>query len=118
MSMGAITDGFKLLEAAGLFFEPDDEMGPHWLNMNDVWGWACGDAEEVTEADAPELARLFRNYGWCGVLYWVSEKRGGATSEFLDNNRFIEFVRHEETLRKEVPDSSTRAYKKLAYKLG
>ena len=114
-----MSDPIACLNAAGLFFfEADDEMPPYTLNMNDVWSWASGDCETVSPQELPELARLFQAYGWCGILYWVSEKRGGCRSEFLDNNRFIDFVRHEETLRKEVPGSNERAYKKLVYTLG
>ena len=39
-------------------------------------------------------------------------------SEFRDINRFVEFVRNEERLKKDVPNSSRRAYKKMTYTLG
>lgn len=98
--------------------EDPETFSRYVLNMNDVWGWACADCEEVAEEELQAVALLFHNYGWCGILYWVSEKRGGMKSEFLDNNRFIDFVRHEEGLREKVPNSSERAYKKIKYKLG
>jgi hypothetical protein len=66
----------------------------------------------------PEVARLFWNYGWCGILYWMSERHDQMKSEFHDINRFVEFVRREEDIRKEVPDSSERAYVKREYVLG
>ena len=90
-----IGDARTLLEAAGVFFDNDD-LDPRYhqmLNMNDVWGWATADGEYVEDEELPEVARLFCEYGWCGLLYWVSQKRGGIVSEFADVNRFIEFAR-------------------------
>lgn len=112
----SVHDARKLLDAADVFFEPDDEEIV--LNMNDVWGWACADGEELEEKDLPEVAELFWSYGWCGILYWVSERHDQGTSEFQDNNRFIEFVRNEERIKKKVPESSTRAYYKASYTIG
>lgn len=117
--MFTIEQARALLNAANVFFEDDDMEGfEQVLNMNDVWGWACADAQAVPDDKLIEVAELFWRYGWCGILYWVIQQGEWGPSEFLDNNRFIDFVRHEEKLRKEVPDSSTRAYKKLVYTLG
>jgi len=117
-----IEEAKKLLYSADLFFydeeDEEDEFDKPMLNMNDVWGWACADGEFVEEDEFAELARLFRRYGWCGVLYWVSKKRGGERSEFLDNNRFIDFVAQEEALIASVPESDKRAYYKYPYSLG
>ena len=115
-----ITKAFALLEAADLFFGPDDETPEmaHTINMNDVWCWASADGEFVPDECAQELHDLFFRYGWCGVLYWTSERNGQCKSEFADVNRFIEFVRHEEELRKAEPSSSKRAYKKVSYTIG
>lgn len=119
-------EALEFLRKAGvLHYESEEdldypEMDEKWLralNMNDVWAWALADVEFIEKEELPEVARLFWCYGWCGILYFVSEKNAGRTSEFYDNNRFIEFVRHEETLRKKVPDDSSRAYKKLSYKI-
>ena len=122
--MFSIDKAKKLLLAADVFFEAEDfeEDSETWdkyiLNMNDVWAWACADCEEVLEDELPELARLFFQYGWAGILYWVSQKNKGLRSEFLDNNRFIDFVKNEEALVKALPDNNVRAYKKITYKLG
>lgn len=117
----SIEQARKLLAGAGLFYGIDDEDDPdemaQTLNMNDVWAWASAEGEYVPDDKLPGLADLFRRYGWAGILYWVSEKNDGLRSEFHDNNRFIDFVRHEETLRKEVPDSNTRGYIKISYTL-
>jgi hypothetical protein len=86
--------------------------------MNDVWAWACADGQYVPDEKLPEVAELFWRYGWAGILYWVSKENGNMRSEFVDNNRFIDFVTHEEQLRKEFPDSDERAYKKISYTIG
>lgn len=107
----------QLLELAGVLYN-DDEAERLELNMNDVWGWALAWGEPIPPEKVVEVADLFRRYGWCGLVYWVSEQNEQMRSEFEDNNRMIDFVRHEETLRKTEPDSNTRAYTKLSYTLG
>lgn len=96
----------------------DIESSLQQLNMNDVWGWALAYGVDVTDEELPELARLYRAYGYCGVLYWVAEKDGWERSEFEDITRFVQFVREEERIRKEVPGSSARAYAKRGYVVG
>lgn len=112
----------ELLGRAGLFYGDydDDDESPKMkqtLNMNDTWFWATAFGEEVTDDELPEVARLFRLYGWCGVLYWVSEKNDQMRAEFEDVNRFVDFVRAEEAIAKEIPSSSKRAYHKASYTL-
>ena len=100
----------SLLQMAGVFFEndPDNMLDPgdrgnlQTLDMNDTFGWALAFGEYVPDMDLPEVARLFRDYGYCGLYYWVSEKNGGMPSEFFLMSRKIEFVRHEEKLRKRL----------------
>lgn len=120
----SIDEAKNLLRASGAFFDAEDfEEDPDTfdkfvLNMNDVWSWASADCEEVNESELCELAKLFFDYGWAGILFWVSEKNGGLRSAFHDFNRFIDFVRIEEDLKKKLPDSNKRAYKKISYRLG
>ena len=98
---------------------PQDEETPGLtLNMNDTWGWAIAWGEPVPDEKITELSGLIWEYGNAGVLYWVSEQHGGMRSEFHDINRFVDFVRREERLKKAVPDSNRRAYTKLTYTLG
>lgn len=116
--MYSIDEARDLLTKAGVFFRPDDEEdSAQMLNMNDVWAWACADGEVVPDDELPRVAKLFYRYGYCGLLYWVSERNNCLRSEFHDINRFIDFVVMEEGIRAEVPDSSTRAYTKLEYML-
>lgn len=90
---------------------------PQTLNMNDVWGWACADCYRVPDDQLVECADLFWRYGWCGILYFVSVHTENQRSEFLDNNRAIDFVRHEVENAK-GKTSSQAAYAKLTYTLG
>ena len=112
----------ELLTKADVFFgRCDEEDGPEWeqtLNMNDTWAWACADGEYVSDEELPRVAELFWRYGHCGILFWVSEKNNGMRSEFYDINRFVDFVRQEEAIRADVPESSKRAYAKREYSLG
>lgn len=109
-----------LLVAADVFCGPDNEdpTMAQTLNMNDVWGWATAWGEYVPDSELVEVAQLFYSYGWCGILYWMSERHGHMRSEFEDINRFVDFVRQEEALTKEIPNSSSRAYAKRTYTLG
>ena len=113
----------QLLKAAGVFYHNCDESLPDWgapytLNMNDTWCWASGWGETIPEEELPEVARLFREYGQCGVLYWMSERHDKMRSEFHDINRYVDFVRAEENIRKEVPDYNKRAYHTASYTIG
>jgi hypothetical protein len=129
--MGSGTDADEardFLARADIFFGADEdaeatehERDKRWnqtINLNDTFFWACSDAEYVSDEELPELASLFRRYGWCGVLYWVNRKRGSERVEFRDVQRFIGFVAKEEQLRRDVEGSSARAYHKLTYSLG
>lgn len=116
-----IEDARKLLEAADVFFGELEGESDEWkqtLNMNDTWGWASADGDYVPDDELPEVARLFYQYGWCGLLYWSSERNEQRRSEFADINRWIDFVRAEEAIRKEVPESNKRAYFKREYTIG
>jgi hypothetical protein len=88
------------------------------INQNDTWAWALSFRQEVPDEDLPGLARLARTYGYCGVLYYVSEKNEQMRSEFEDNQRHVDFVRREEQIRNEEPDYNERAYKQVQYTLG
>lgn len=101
------------------FYGHDDEWpeAAQTLNLNDVWGWACNDCQYVGDEEIPELAKLVLDYGWCGMLYWVSRKRNGMRSEFHHYNRMIDFVANEEKI-KEGKSSSEYAYTKTIYSLG
>jgi hypothetical protein len=114
----------ELLNAADVFYsivdrdDPEEDIEPQTLNMDYVWGWALAWGQKVSDEELPELAELFWDYGWGGILYWMSRKHGNMRSEFHDNNRKIDFVAYEENFRKKVQGSSAQAYTKISYTLG
>lgn len=124
-TQAAIEHARQRLRAADLFiYDSSDELdegeSAEWLqtiNLNDVFAWAAADGEYVPDEELPQLAQLYAAYGWCGVLYWVSQRRGGERSEFHDINRYIDFVRHEETWKADKT-SSEAAYGTFTYTLG
>ena len=116
--MMTIDQARALLEAAEVFYGDLGERDKQTLNMNDTFGWALAWGEYVPDEKLPEVAALFMRHGLAGLLYWVSEQNDGMRAEFEDINRFIDFVRHEEKLIKEIPSSTDRARKKLTYVLG
>ena len=109
----------KLLSDAGLFFYPigqcDDPEDEQTLNMNDTWGWALAWGVRVEDEEILEVSRLFLAYGFCGVLYWVSEKYDKMQSEFSHVNRMVQFVRNEEALRLSTKPLTKYAYTKVSY---
>lgn len=114
------TQALQFLKMMECVYDEDDEMehAAQTLNMNDVWGWGTAWAEYVPDAELPVLVDLVRRYGWCGALYWMSERHDGMRSEFADINRMVEFVRAEEAIARDCPDSSERAYLKRSYTVG
>ena len=113
-----VDEAKKFLKLAHVCYPDDDEEPGLHLNMNDVWGWATAWGEEVPDDKALEVVGLYGRYGDCGLLYWVSERHEQMRSEFEDINRFVDFVRNEERIRKETPESTKRAYRKVSYTLG
>jgi hypothetical protein len=121
--MFTIESAREFLTKAGIFYgkfdEDDDPRYDQTINLNDAMYWACSDGQYVTDEELIRVAQLFWGYGYCGLLYWVAvEKRGGEIPEFLDARRMIEFVKKEEELIKQEPDSNRRAYAKYSYTLG
>jgi hypothetical protein len=111
-----LSDDVSMLLASDECFLGDD--GRIVLNMNDIWAWATSWLPEVKQEQLAEVARLFRMYGRAGLMYWHSCQEKDMRSEFLDVNRAIDFVRHEEEICRETPKSSTRAYRQVSYTLG
>ncbi len=113
---GVDEDLALLLAADGyVFYSEENEL---MLNMNDTWAWALSWCPIVPPDQIPEVARLFRTYGNAGLMYWHSCQENNMRSEFEDNNRAIDFIRHEEKIRKNEPDHNKRAYLKIKYTLG
>jgi len=66
------------------------------LNMNDVFAWACADAEPFTYEDAPALLKIAVEEGWPGLVRWACEKRGTPPQNpVLENmERYDAKIRH------------------------
>jgi hypothetical protein len=82
---GKIHDQFALLEKGmsqelALLLIADvgwlQKDGKFQLNMNDTFYYACADSEEVGADEIKEVAGYFAKYGYKGITYWVSKKRG------------------------------------------
>ena len=121
--MFTVEESKALLSAAEVFFGEeyaDEDPQMAWtLNLNDAFYWASADGEYVSDEEMIRVAELFWRYGIKGIYYWVIvEKRGDTKVEFADVNRFIEFVRKEEEIRRAEPSSSRRAFKKVSYTIG
>jgi len=111
-------EAWALMKCCPDYWHFPEDTPEHWINMNDVWCWACSDGLELTDENVVEVATLYNLYGFCGLLYYQAKTEGIDRSEFEDNTRFLEFVRAEEAIRAEVPDSNKRAYHKASYTLG
>jgi len=109
-------ESWALIKAMPDYYSDPKESDKHMIIMSDVWGWACADGIEVTDNNVERIAELYNRYGFGGLLYFQSDERGW--SEFHDNNRFLEFVKYEEKIREEIPDSNKRAYHKETYTIG
>ena len=113
----------KLLERSGYTYYDDHEdfledEESLVLNMNDTFAWATAWSVEIPDNKLIEVADLFQRYGYAGLVYWVSETNNQMKSAFYDINRYIEFVRREEKVIKEMPESNQRAYTRVTYTIG
>lgn len=58
------------------YFYEDHGVPQLFLAMNDTFGYACGDAEEVPWADIPAVYALWKQHGHDGLISWVWKRRG------------------------------------------
>lgn len=54
-----------------------------FLNCNDVFAWACADAEDVSYDELPELFRLYEVNSYCGPTQWVCVKRNQKPQKLI-----------------------------------
>lgn len=111
-------DAMLLLHSGYVAYADDDPEARLWLNLNDTIAWAFAAGVTIEHAEEKEVARLFREYGWPGLLYWGFKRLKIEWSEFEDNNRFIRFVANEERIKQEEPDWDKRGYYVASYTLG
>jgi hypothetical protein len=65
--------------------------------MNDTFG-GYADAEEASKEEVKEIDRLFVNYGYKGITYWVAKKRG-YDPKIPRHKKDVEDVRKSENRR-------------------
>lgn len=77
----------KLLDEDILFLNTRQFICPHnpdrkertivlFVLCNDVFAWACSDAECITAEEIPDLFELYQKYGDWGAVIWVCKRRG------------------------------------------
>lgn len=65
-----------LLEKDKLRLSLSDSTPQLEINCNDLFYWACADAEDITLAELPDLQRALDEAPGHGELLWVCRKRG------------------------------------------
>lgn len=75
LPIGAVTALRTLLEADAVFLRVEHEAVICRLIMNDVFGYACADAEPVPDAALITVAALWQRNGWGGLIAWASIQR-------------------------------------------
>lgn len=53
----------------------NDEVEP-WVIMNDIFYFACGDGEGISDAEILQVHDMWEKFGYAGVIAFVSKKRG------------------------------------------
>lgn len=64
------------------FFEPDNDGMPFSVNLNDTFGWACADCEEIPESAVPRVYTVWKKFGDLGAIAWAEERRGIERSAY------------------------------------
>ena len=81
----------ELLIEDVIYLEKADEEIIMCVLMNDIFAWACADQEDITLEDIPLIYQLNKEYGYAGVIAWVSKKRGYEPQEAFDRtNNYLE----------------------------
>ncbi len=60
-----------------------EEMVRCWLQMNDTFGFACADGEDIEVKDFEIILHLWRKYGYDGLIAWAAHKRSDTPLESL-----------------------------------
>lgn len=108
----------RILDAAGVFFDPEDDIEPNTLNLNDCYHWATAEAKTVPDADLPRVAELFLRYGCPGVYWWAWVVDGRFSVEFPHRRRQFQYIDKEEELRAAAKSHSGYAYTRIKYEIG
>ena len=62
-----------------------------FVNISDTFGYSCADGEDITRKDLPILFKLYKEYGYLGVVKWASKKRKRKPIK-----EYIEMLKEEE----------------------
>lgn len=73
----AVVEAVRFLLAEDVLIIRINKDNAIWcqIYMNDTFDYATAEAEEVTPDQLPELAHLYRTYGYSGLVAWVSLRR-------------------------------------------
>ena len=92
----------------------DEYSDSVYINVNDTFGYACGDSELVDIYDLPKLIEISRKYGYCGVTAFVAKIRDCAPIEPRITEKYIAAKKELEhyTLFENEPASRTKQFLK------
>lgn len=65
----------RLLDAEVLFMSARDDKIALYVLANDVFAWACADAEAISPAELPDLWRMYQADNQFGAERWLCVKR-------------------------------------------
>lgn len=76
--------GFSDFQSDDIWWRTDEKYAPvtFFVNCNDLFVWGCGDCEEITVADLPDLLKALedskdeKGRASHAELLWVARKRG------------------------------------------
>lgn len=84
----ALTAITELFEHDALFVWVNNGAVTCALNMNDTFGYATADCEEVPMEDVQTVARLWRDFGAAGMTAWAAVRRGDEPIEPRQTERY------------------------------
>lgn len=69
----------------------DDRGGWHAaVLLNDVFGYACADAETIFPGQAAEIKTFYETFGWDGVIAWVANARNQEPLKELRTEKYLQ----------------------------
>ena len=87
-----ITNAVAIFEADDEYcFCQDNDDSEWYVPLNDTWYYASADGEDIPLDQYKIVADLYRQYGRCGVLYWVHGVRK-TLPQIPSQRRMVEMV--------------------------
>lgn len=87
----------KLLVKDVIHLSHRDGKAVIWLLMNDTFGYACADAEDVAVESLPLVARMWETHGYSGLTAFAANQRN---QDPIVEHRTDEYKRALEELRR------------------